>query len=486
MIYVYLAILGLYLLLFLLSVKEQLPFQNLQKKAYPGEILFLKAASYCSRAQRNNKTYGRQLGRNLKLLNPSLPEKQQVEEFYIRRLGFALALFFLGNLLCLCVACSSRANGILQEGNIISRNTYGEGEQPITLTAQIEGEKEEKEISYTVSERLYTKEELEELYQKAVMRLETVITGNNASLEKVTENLILPEEIQGYPFRIYWESSRYSLLQTDGTVLNTELRQPEIVTLTAHFQYEETEWEEVFPIQVYPAVYTKEELWKKKIVDSLEKENEKSKTKEVLLLPEEIDSRKILWKEVIEDSSGYFFLLLCVTTILIYYLKGREVEQNLEKRKRELMLDYSEIINKLILYMGAGMTIRNAFRKMGEDYKKQGISNRKRYAYEEILLLCYELQSGVSETEAYEHLGKRCQLQPYMKLCTLLSQNLRKGSNDLMKMLRQEAENAFADRKNAAKKMGEEAGTRLLMPMMMMLCIVMVIIMIPAYFSFAG
>ena len=104
--------------------------------------------------------------------------------------------------------------------------------------------------------------------------------------------------------------------------------------------------------------------------------------------------------------------------------------------------------------------------------------------YEEILLTCNELQSGRSESEAYDHFGKRCQVSVYMKLSTLLAQNIRKGSNDLLHMLRQEADIAFAERKNLAKKLGEEAGTKLLLPMMMMLCIVMVIIMIPAYFSF--
>ena len=100
-------------------------------------------------------------------------------------------------------------------------------------------------------------------------------------------------------------------------------------------------------------------------------------------------------------------------------------------------------------------------------------------------MTCYELQVGRSETEAYDHFGKRCQLQPYIRLSALLSQNIRKGSNDLLRMLRQEADSAFAERKSLAKKLGEEAGTKLLLPMMMMLCVVMVIIMIPAYFSFA-
>ena len=191
----------------------------------------------------------------------------------------------------------------------------------------------------------------------------------------------------------------------------------------------------------------------------------------------------IVWKEITEDGSAYLLLLVLTAALLLYWTKGREPDRKLETRRKELLLDYPEIVNKLALYMGAGMTIRNAFFKMGEDYKKQQ-KERKRYAYEEVLITCYELQSGKSEKEAYDHFGKRCQVQVYMKLSTLLAQNLRKGSNDLLRVLRQEADNAFAERKNLARKLGEEAGTKLLLPMMMMLCIVMVIIMIPAYFSF--
>ena len=203
-----------------------------------------------------------------------------------------------------------------------------------------------------------------------------------------------------------------------------------------------------------------------------------------MILPDYIENKNVIWKEVIQDNSGYLFLLMCTASVLIFFSKSRDVDKDLEKRKKELLLDYPEVISKLTLYMGAGMTIRRAFFKMGEDYKRKEAFSKKRYVYEEILLLVNELQSGISETEAYVHLGKRCQLQPYMKLSALLSQNLRKGSNDLLTMLRQEAAGAFEERKNTAKKLGEEAGTKLLMPMMMMLCIVMVIIMFPAFCSF--
>ena len=178
-------------------------------------------------------------------------------------------------------------------------------------------------------------------------------------------------------------------------------------------------------------------------------------------------------------------ILAVLAAGLLYWGAGKELDRQLEQRKRELLLDYPEIVNKLALYMGAGMTIRNAFVKMGEDYKRKQ-KERRRYVYEEILIACNELQGGRSESEVYDHFGRRCQVSAYMKLGTLLSQNIRKGSNDLLSMLRQEADNAFAERRNLAKKLGEEAGTKLLLPMMMMLCIVMVIIMIPAYFSFTA
>ena len=487
MIYGYIAIFILYLVIFILSVKENVDdFQKQgNKKSYPGEILFLKAAVWMLRKKKRHhrQSEERQLGKNLKLLHPDISEKYQVREFYVRQYSLAAAVLFLGNLFSLCVALSAQTGGLLQEGGILNRKAYGQGNTEVFLAAQVEGE-EEKSIHYTVEEQKYRPEEIMTLFKEASAQLSEIILGENNSLEHITKDLELVSVIEDYPFKISWESSSYRILHTDGTVCNEDLEEAETVTLKAYFRYEDSEFEEVFPVRIYPAVYTEEEMLLRSIQEALEIQNQESRTETAMVLPQEIGERKIIWREVMQDSSGYFFLLMCIAAILVFFSKKKEVEENLEKRNRELLLDYPEIVNKLTLYMGAGMTIRNAFQKMGEDYKKQKASNGKRYVYEEILLLCHELQSGISETEAYEHLGRRCQLQPYMKLCTLLSQNLRKGSNDLLLMLKQEMTAAFEHRKNAAKKAGEEAGTKLLLPMIMMLCIVMVLIMVPAYFSF--
>jgi len=65
----------------------------------------------------------------------------------------------------------------------------------------------------------------------------------------------------------------------------------------------------------------------------------------------------------------------------------------------------------------------------------------------------------------------------------MLSQNLRKGTKGLTELLAREGADAFEQRKNTAKKTGEEAGTKLMIPLFIMLIIVFAIVIVPAFFS---
>lgn len=53
-----------------------------------------------------------------------------------------------------------------------------------------------------------------------------------------------------------------------------------------------------------------------------------------------------------------------------------------------------------------------------------------------------------------------------------MSQNLRKGTKGLSELLKLESIQAFEERKARAKRLGEEAGTKLLLPMFLMLVVV--------------
>ncbi len=62
----------------------------------------------------------------------------------------------------------------------------------------------------------------------------------------------------------------------------------------------------------------------------------------------------------------------------------------------------------------------------------------------------------------------------------LLVQNLRKGSRELLDTLEKEEKYAFEMRKQSAVRAGEEASTKLLIPMAGMLFIVIVVLVVPA------
>lgn len=50
-------------------------------------------------------------------------------------------------------------------------------------------------------------------------------------------------------------------------------------------------------------------------------------------------------------------------------------------------------------------------------------------------------------------------------------------------LLQREAQEAFEERKNMAKKLGEEAGTKLMIPLFLMLAVVFVVVTVPAFLT---
>ena len=95
-----------------------------------------------------------------------------------------------------------------------------------------------------------------------------------------------------------------------------------------------------------------------------------------------------------------------------------------------MLLDYSEVLSRLIIFLGAGMSIRSAWERIAVDYRRSvehGV-HQKRYIYEENGSDGEPVKSGVSESQAFYEFGSRCGLQPYMKLAALLEQSRKNGA----------------------------------------------------------
>ena len=91
-----------------------------------------------------------------------------------------------------------------------------------------------------------------------------------------------------------------------------------------------------------------------------------------------------------------------------------------------------------------------------------------------------QFRRNMPESEIYRSFGRRVNLKPYTKLVSLIEQNRMNGARNLRAMLELEMEDAFEQRKTTARHLGEEAGTKLLLPLFIMLGIVMIIVIVPA------
>ena len=175
-------------------------------------------------------------------------------------------------------------------------------------------------------------------------------------------------------------------------------------------------------------------------------------------------------------------LLGIVTVVGIQIGKKRDKKLEKERIKKEKEQDYPLIVSELSILMGAGMSFRKAIERMVMSYRKGVMEKGKktRAGFEDIVMTYRKMSDGLSELQALEELGKNSESREYRKLSMLLVQNLRKGSRDLLDCLEKEEKYAFELRKQNAIRAGEQASTKLLIPMAGMLFIVIVILVVPA------
>lgn len=435
--------------------------------------------------KRKGNTLKKQAVYDIKNLYPGKNAEDRVKEYYIKKIGLALFVLTIGILFSVLSFVKSYAENTIIDEKYIARNKYGEGVLQTEVTAGFaDGSKEQ--LTLQIGERRFTEKELEELYEQAVFALQLRLFSEGDSVEAVKHTLNFPQTLEDFPFEIQWESSNYALVDYDGRVYNENLPAVgETVNLTAIFQYRDFRREYVFAVHVFPPDFSLEELRRKALAESVEQSETKSAYEENYVLPDKVEGEPVKWEETKENSALLLLMLTALTAIVLYQMKDYELHKQVLLKQEEMFACYPEIVNRLVLYIGAGMTVRNAWRKIALDFKRnKGNGKRKGYIYQEMLFACYEMEGGTSEGEAYERFGRRCGLQQYVKLSTLLVQNMQKGNSTMLVQLKEEAELAFTERMNQARKKGEEAGTKLLMPMMLLLGMVMIFIMIPAFGTF--
>lgn len=326
---------------------------------------------------------------------------------------------------------------------------------------------------------------------------ETLAEGESATEDADATAIAMAEQREAA--RAYYRKYRH-LMDSDGTLHNETLPPGTVVTgylslimstdivptsTDGETKYLKTQYHSA-PYRIYvgivPRALSRYESLLLQLQQAITTEDEGSLGENMLSLPTEIDGQRIYYSEH-EDRSYLLLPLLGVIAAMAIYMRQGQARRT-EKKQREalLMLDYSELVSKLMVYIGAGLTVRNALETISQHFDAliaRGIKE-DRPLYQELRTMVIQFRRNMPESEIYLSFGRRVNLKPYTKLVSLIEQNRMNGARNLRAMLELEMEDAFEQRKTTARRLGEEAGTKLLLPLFIMLGIVMIIVIVPA------
>lgn len=417
---------------------------------------------------------------DLERLRPGLGQEELCRDYYVKKIEKSLMVILAGSALAILLAVRAAGERELEQGNALRRGAVTDEAREVTVEAVVSGERDRFQIP--LEPRRLKEEEIETYYRDFSESLPRLIAGDNPSIWEVSQNLNLWESYEGYPFSVEWKSQDVDCVTSAGVVSPKE-REKE-VTLKALIVYGEREWTRDLTVRVMPEILTAKEERHRRLEGRLLDGEERTREEEYWILPGDLDGEVLTWRLVAEDNSLLLWVGSLAVSVMIYVMSDRDLHEKLERQREEMKRRYPDIVHKLALYLGAGMTLQGAFRKMSAEYeRKKANSSRADPIYEEMLYTCRELDSGVPEESAYEHFGRRTGVQEYIRLGTLMTQHLKRGSSSLLSRLREETQKALTEQIREGRKLGEEASTKLLIPMVMMLAVVMVIIMLPAFTS---
>lgn len=430
------------------------------------------------------------------LVSLSAGNKAAVRNYYVRKISAFLAVLMAGTLLllvCLFVFSKESSEKNIQ---ILKRPGYGEGDRKEELTVEIEGEDKAQQLEITVQARKYTDQEKQKLLDDALGRLPELLKGENTSLDEVREDLYFPQSMEGGAVTVSWLTVPYGVIGEDGSLKSAEDENGTLVEIQGILTCGGKEASYTAFARIFPPRLTEEEQIRRSIEQEIVLADGKESHEETLKLPDSVQGRALTWKAASENPFPTVLAFTLILAVCVYLEMDSQVRKKAEQRRNQLLLDYPDLMWKMTMLLGAGLSIKGTFTRISEEYLRKksedpgGRTGRKkrvmclRYVYEEVTYACCEMNSGISEAQAYERFGKRCQLPEYIRLGTVLSQNLKKGSKGLTSLLETEAQSSLEDRKNYARKIGEQAGTKLLLPMILMLGVVLAILMVPAFLSF--
>lgn len=369
------------------------------------------------------------------------------------------------------------------ENGVLKRNPCGQGDMLYEFS--VDGLNDTFSVELYVPEQELSEEQFHELVPEMSEVLLQRILGENSSLQEVRADLELVREIPEYGVDVSWRSERPEIVGVDGSVYMDESSDGKVNEENTVLLYLEAELSngmvsEVLEIPV--VVLSPQSSVEERFHTMLEELVLQKREQPEIVLPEEFEGHVIRYQRLKETSNGILVLLGLVAAICMFLKEKEDIAAARKKKDDQLMEDYPDFVYKFLILIGGGYSAKEAWRKLCEGYlTDSGKSDRP--LCEEMQITMNQMETGVPEIRAYAEFGRRCGSRSYVKFASLLESSISTGGKNLRKLLETEVEDAFKLRTDLARRKGEEASSKLLLPTFVMLGVVMVMVMAPAFLT---
>lgn len=157
-------------------------------------------------------------------------------------------------------------------------------------------------------------------------------------------------------------------------------------------------------------------------------------------------------------------------------LCAKELDARIRRKKRTILMELPEFLNKITLLVNAGETVQKAIVRSAES--KRHLDRHPFYA--ELNRMAAELDRGSSFSASMEAFSKRCGVQEVSLWASTVLINYRRGGEQFVSALQDLSRQLWEKRKASARTLGEEASSKMVFPMMLTFLVLMVIVAAPA------
>lgn len=172
-------------------------------------------------------------------------------------------------------------------------------------------------------------------------------------------------------------------------------------------------------------------------------------------------------------NDAIILMVILMMAVTLYYYYSTLPETMLNKKKDEILNEFADVVSKLALLVNAGMIMREAWEKVA--YTGDG------ELYSEMKKVCFDINNGTSEIDAYTEFGARCASPEIKKFTSTIIQGLVKGNRELVDMIKQQSKEIWEQKRHRVRQQGEKAASKLMIPMMIMFVGVLIMIVVPIF-----